>query len=287
MVLVAGASGYLGGHVVRELHRQGYRVRVLVRTPEQADLLREVSDERVVAEVTRPETLQGVCDGVDWIFSSVGITRQKDGLTYMDVDYRGNRNLLDEALRAGAKRFLYVSVLHGDRLRHLAITAAKERFVEELRAAPIQGCVVRPTGFFSDMDDLLRLAGCGRVWLFGDGSFRANPVHGSDLAEACVRQLRDAEPERTVGGPEVLRHDEMAGAAFAALGKPVRISFLPLWLVPPLLWLLRRLTPLSVYGPLEFFLTVFSRDMVAPTFGSWTLAAHYRERAATLGREAS
>ncbi|MGE4292173.1 MAG: SDR family oxidoreductase [Desulfovibrio sp.] len=284
---MAGASGYLGGYVARELHRQGYRVRVLVRTREQADRLREVSEERFVVEVTRPETLRGVCEGVDWVFSSVGITRQKDGLGYMDVDYQGNRNLLDEALSSGVKRFLYVSVLHGERLRHLAITDAKERFVRELRAAPLQGCVIRPSGFFSDMDDLLGLAAKGRVWLFGDGGLRANPINGADLAEVCVRQLREAVPEQAAGGPETLRHDEMARIAFEALGVPPRISHLPRWIVPPLTWLLRRLTPAAVYGPLEFFLAVFSRDMVAPNFGHRTLAAHYRERVAAMGRSGS
>jgi nucleoside-diphosphate-sugar epimerase len=42
-----------------------------------------------------PDTLKGICDGIDVVISSIGITRQKDGLKYMDVDYQGNKNLLD------------------------------------------------------------------------------------------------------------------------------------------------------------------------------------------------
>lgn len=66
------------------------------------------------------------------VISIVGITRQKDGFTYMDVDYWGNANLLSEAKRSGVKKFIYVSVLNGEKLSNLKICEAKERFVTEL-----------------------------------------------------------------------------------------------------------------------------------------------------------
>ena len=66
------------------------------------------------------------------VISTVGITRQKDGFTYMDVDYRENANLLSEAKRSGVKKFIYVSVLNGEKLSNLKICEAKERFVTEL-----------------------------------------------------------------------------------------------------------------------------------------------------------
>ncbi len=78
-VLVAGATGYLGGFVAREFKERGYPVRVLVRSAERLGALRKIVDEVVVAEITRPDTLKGVCDGMDIVFSSVGITKQKDG----------------------------------------------------------------------------------------------------------------------------------------------------------------------------------------------------------------
>lgn len=97
-VLVAGATGYLGRYVVKELKKQGYWVRALARNPEKLKDLEEFVDDMFVGEVTKPETLDKVCDGIDFVISSVGITRQKDGLTFMDVDYRGNKNLLDAAV---------------------------------------------------------------------------------------------------------------------------------------------------------------------------------------------
>ena len=55
------------------------------------------------AQVTQPETLKGVCKNIDVVISTVGITRHKDGLTYMDVDFQSNVNLIEEA-KEGVKK---------------------------------------------------------------------------------------------------------------------------------------------------------------------------------------
>ena len=64
-VLVAGATGYLGGFVAREFKARDYLVRALARSLKKLDPLRGSLDEIVQAEVTRPETLDKVCDGID------------------------------------------------------------------------------------------------------------------------------------------------------------------------------------------------------------------------------
>jgi uncharacterized protein YbjT (DUF2867 family) len=64
---------------------------------------------------------------------------------------------LKEALKDGVKAFQYISAINGDKLRHLKIFEAKERFVDELRRAGIYYCVMRPNGFFSDMRDFLKM----------------------------------------------------------------------------------------------------------------------------------
>ena len=89
-------------------------------------------------EITRRETLKGCCNGIDTVISTAGITRQKDGLTYMDVDYQANLNLLEEALNSGVRKFIYVSALNGQHLRHRKIFRAKGGFVERLRASGIE-----------------------------------------------------------------------------------------------------------------------------------------------------
>ncbi len=200
-VLVAGATGYLGGFVTREFKARGYFVRALARSPEKLDNLRNSADEIVQGEVTRPETIEHICEGIDVVFSSIGITRQKDGLTFRDVDYQGNKNLLEVALRAGVRRFVYVSAFNGPRLRHLDIGAAHEDFVDELKASGICYAVLRPTGYCPDMGEVREMARRGRVWLIGSGEGRVNPIHGADLAVACADAVDGYELEIDVCCP--------------------------------------------------------------------------------------
>jgi nucleoside-diphosphate-sugar epimerase len=68
-------------------------------------------------ELTNTVPTKNCCDGIDIVISSVGITKQTDGLSYIDVDYQANLNLLNEAQKSGVSKFVYVSVLNGEKLR--------------------------------------------------------------------------------------------------------------------------------------------------------------------------
>jgi uncharacterized protein YbjT (DUF2867 family) len=274
-VLVAGATGYLGGFVCREYKKRGWYVRALARPGRNNAALEKTADEIFEAEITRPETLDGICEGMDSVFSSVGITRQKDGLTFRDVDYRGNRNLLQAAMQASVRKFVYVSVFKGPALRRLDIVAAHEDFVDSLKASGIGYAVVRPTGYFSDMGEILDMARRGRVWLIGSGATRVNPIHGADLAVVCADALEGGAAERDAGGPRVLTWNEVAAAAFEAVGKPVRVSHVPGWLMRAATAGVRLFS--RHRGELMAFFTLMATvDMVAPSTGTRTLGAYYR-----------
>ena len=276
-VLVAGASGYLGGHVAREFKSRGFFVRALARSPEKLGSLKNEIDESFTGGVTDPESLRGCCDGVDIVFTSIGITRQKDGLTYMDVDYQGNVNLMREALRAGVSRFIYISVFNAEKLKNLQGIQAKLRFEDELKASGLNYTIIRPNGFFSDMLDFLQMARQGRGYVFGSGDYRINPIHGQDLAAACADAALEGRDVVDVGGPEVLTHNQIFALAFAACSKPVKVTRIPLWLRDVFLFGARKLTPVRVHGPLEFFMTVMTMDMVAPQTGDCRLEDAFRE----------
>jgi uncharacterized protein YbjT (DUF2867 family) len=277
-VLVAGATGYLGGYVVRELKAQGYFVRALARSPAKADSLHGVVDEVHVGQVTERETLSGGCDGMDVVFSSIGITRQRDGLTFRDVDFQGNRNLLETARQAGVRKFVYVSIMDGTRLRHLDIVKAHEDFVDVLARSGLAFTVVRPTGYFSDMEEIFTMAFKGRVFLFGDGSKRTNPIHGADLAKRCIDAIDCGETEIEIGGPEVLTWREIANVAFAVQDKRPKITTIPLWVVRPVISVMQLLNRHQA-ELLAFFSTMATRDVIGPANGSRTLQAHFLDLA--------
>jgi len=272
-VLIAGATGYLGRYLVEEYARRGWRVKALVRR--DADLPAEM----VHAEATRPETLEGTMKGADLVISALGITRQRDGLTYRDVDYQANANLLAEALHARVPRFAYIHVLNADRMADVPLVAAKAEFVALLRAAPITSTVIAPSGYFSDMADFLSMARAGRVWLFGSGTHRINPIHGADLAQATAEAIDAGRDWLDVGGPDTFSHTDLATLGFAALDKPSRITRLPDALRRMALRLLPWVTPAHIHGPAQFFLTAMGSDMVGEPHGTHHLADHFRNLA--------
>ncbi len=278
-VLVAGSTGYLGGHIVKELKRRSFNFKAMARKPEKLQAHGLQPEQIVVAQPTEAESLSGCLKDVDVLISTIGITRQKDGLTYMDVDYQANANLLEEAKRAGVKKFVYISVLNGDQHRNLKILQAKEKFVDLLKGSGVDYIVVRPNGFYSDMGDFLDMARQGRVYLFGDGKKRLNPIHGADLANAILDELDRANTDLDVGGPDIFTQEEIGQLALAALSKPEKITHLPDWTRKLMLFFLRTFTSQKYYGPYEFFLTMMAYDQVAPRYGERRLRNHFTTEA--------
>lgn len=265
-ILLAGATGYLGKFLSQELVNRDYETKIVVRNKDKVTL-KAPNLEIIEAEVTISETLKGICKGIDTVISTVGITRQKDGLTYMDVDFQANANLIDEAKENGVKKFIYISVLNGEKIRHTKGGAAKEKLVDYLKTSGLDYCIVRPNGFFSDMRDFLDMAKSGRVYLFGDGNLKLNPIHGKDLAEAIVDSINQDKKEINIGGPDMLSQNEIAELALKAQHKPVKITHLPDWLRRFVLWFFRTFTNQKTYGPIEFFMTTMVMDMQAPLYG--------------------
>lgn len=281
-VLLAGATGYLGKYIAKELIYRNINTKIIVRNPVKAIPLAYDFVEIIPAEVTRPETIKGHFAGVDTVISTVGITRQRDGLTYMAVDYRANMNLLEEAKKAGVKKFIYVSVINGQLHRNLKLVEAKEAFVDKLKASGLEYTIIRPNGFFSDMRDFLKMAEKGSVYIFGKGKKKFNPIHGADLAQVCVDAINSNQNEIVVGGPDILTHYEVAEMALLTSGKPINIIHIPHWVRKSILWIMRTFTSSKTYGPIEFFLTLMAEDAIAPRYGSHRLSLFFQNEIDTI-----
>ncbi|MGB0865606.1 MAG: SDR family oxidoreductase [Granulosicoccaceae bacterium] len=276
-VFVAGATGYLGKYLISEFHRRGWRVIALVRDKKKASQLNLAADVLLQAQATHPETLQNQLQGVDLVVSSLGITRQRDGLDYRDVDYQANINILHEALRAKVPQFAYVHVLNAADMLDVPLVAAKQAFVNELQAAPICSTVIAPSGFFSDMTDFIAMARTGRIWLFGQGNLKLNPIHGADLAQALADATEGEQSWLNIGGPETFSHRELAQLAFEALEKPAKITAVPDAVRRLVLRTLPHIGFSKLTGPLRFFFTAMGMNMVGEPHGKHTLAEHFRQ----------
>jgi len=281
-VLVGGSTGYLGRYVVQELKKRGYWVRVLTRDPEKLNQTGPFlsppinTDEVFMGEVTKSESLRGICDNIDIVFSSIGITRQKDKLTYREVDYQGNKNILDIAVEKQVKKFIYVSVFNAHLYEHLEIIKAHEDFVRDLQSSNLKYTVIRPTGYFSDMSEFFKMAKSGWVFLIGNGKNRINPIYGADLAKVCVDAIPNDDDEISAGGPVTYTGQEIAELAFSTLKKSPKIIHVPTWLAQATVYATRPFSK-QTSDLIDFIVAAGHGDAVAPITGEHTLADYYQE----------
>ena len=288
-VLIAGATGYLGKFAMQAFRQAGYETRVLARKESRLAkpgpftapaLTADDYDELFIGELTEPETLEGVMDGIDMVFSCVGISRQTDGLTFEQVDYQCNKTLVDLAAAADVKRFVYVSMQGAENIMQLEITKVHERVVDELKAVAVAGGmdyrIVRPCGYFSDMGALYDMAKRGRVWLVGKGENLMSPIHGADLGRDCVTIAEGEALEAEAGGPETMTQIEAAELAFDVVGKPAKLSVVPMGVARLGVKIIRLLS--KQFGDLaDFIVTAGEIDGVGPPMGTMTLRAYFEE----------
>lgn len=288
-VLVAGATGSLGRHVVAELLARGERVRILSRRdPSDATSPFSAAAGRVEAvrgDVLDPPSLLPACAGVEAVVSCVGASLDlyawRDRRSYTLVDGLGNLALLQAARTAGVGRFAYVSVFARGAIERTAYVRAHRRVEEALATSGLDWRAIRPTGFFGFLDELVRMAARGLLPVIGDGKARTNPVAEQDLAAFVASAFDRTERVTEIGGPDALSREEMALLAAHAVGRRARIvrSSPRAWLAGARL--LARAQP-RLSELFEFAAVVSTNDAVAEARGTRRLEDRFREVAAAL-----
>lgn len=284
-ILVAGATGYLGRYLVNTLLADGQQVRVLVRDaskltgagPYHSPKIDPNSVDVFEGDLTKPASLEGVCSGIDVVISAAGLTRNSYGHSFHDVDYLGNKHLLEEAERAGVQKFTYIHVLHGEQT-DAGILKAKIKFCEELKQSSLPSVIIRPTGYYSDLTNVLDLAASGWMFLVGDGQARMNPIHGKDLAAFTVHHALHSTGMFDVGGPRVYTYDEIALLALRVHGKKERVMHLPAQPILATAWLLKYVQPHKA-DLIKFFVLSMLTDGIGERFGDEDLETFFHQYA--------
>ena len=280
-LLIAGAGGVLGRELVRQALARGDHVAALVLRKGELRVIEHPLLRIIEADVTKPEQLASICKGMEQVVSCIGITRLRGKLTHEIVDYQGNLNLLEEAKRSGVTKFGFISPA-GTELGygHAPLVDAKYRFEQALQSSGVPWVLFRSGGFFPDIAEMLKLAAKGPLYAIGNGGSRSTPVHIPELAAIMLEEMgKQSNAVVGVGGPEDLTWRETCEACFAALGKPPRISYAPVWLCKLALALIR---PFSyrhwAMGKLLLFMS--THDVPTPRRGTVKL----RDYLAGLGK---
>jgi uncharacterized protein YbjT (DUF2867 family) len=276
-VLLAGATGNLGKHIFRELKQQGYAVRVLARNLKKAQSLFPDPEEVVLADATRPITLEGCCDGVDVVISAMGKTlslRHQGGGSFSDINYKANKNLLQEAERAGVRQFIYISAFGAGQFPQLAYFKAHADMEKALRHSSLSYTILRPVGLFSMFDEMATMARKGQIGQLGKGDKRTNPIYDGDVASIAVSCIGKPNQSLDLGGPSTYTRQELAQLVCEAAGYTGRVAEIPFDYVDTLLPFV-RLVSRNLYDKLAFMAAVSKIDCVAPAVGRQSLEAYF------------
>jgi len=234
-VLVTGAKGFVGSHVVPALIDAGHRVVGLTRTDEGASLItrRLRTDQRPsletrIGDVVKPETLAAALDGVDAIVHLAAIPRDFDGGASLQlVNTEGTRFVVAAARAAGIRRFVHLGAMGvvDDPALHYA--SSKARAMAIVRDSGLDWTVLEPSvlfgprdGFFNLIAGLVRLSP-GVVPITGTGSARFQPLAIGDLVRVVVRALADdatIHREHELGGPRVWTYREIVEEVLRGMG---------------------------------------------------------------------
>jgi len=276
-VLIAGA-GILGRNLINLYLERGDTIRALAFSQRELQGLENSNLSTLACDVTRPETLAGVCEGMEVVISCIGITRMKGNLTHMDVDYLGNVNLLREAEKAGVKKFGFISPAGVDEGKDsVPLLKAKHLFESELQRSPIGWLIFRSGGFFNDLTEMGKMAQKGSMFVIGHGHNHFTPIDVRDLAEVMMEELdKQTGQIIDVGGPEDMSWNQICKTCFEHYDKKPLILKFPKWLCELTLWLLKPFAKSShAMGKLIVFMSTI--DLPTEKRGKRSFSNYLRE----------
>lgn len=225
-VVLAGAYGNLGAEIFKALLKAGHEVVAADMMERDLGVTGNFTFKKI--DVTKPETLKGLCDGADCVVSTVGLTKTSAEVTNYQIDLQGNVNILNEAKAAGVKFFTYISVIKADKAPGVPMVHAKYLFEEELKKSGLTYCIHRPTGYFYDIVKVFRpMIEKGEVTLLGEKAVHANVVSTEEFGAFIVDHLKDNNTMYDVGGKETYSYEEIANMCFEAAGKEPVIKRAP------------------------------------------------------------
>ncbi len=232
MILITGATGYIGRHLVARLISQGERPRCLVRDIQRArGILPADKVELVQGDTTLPDVLADAVQGVDTIVHTAFITadrKQSAGNQYEVTNVGGTTNLINAAKQAGVKRIIELSGL-GTRPDKPGSYMQGRYLAEKLLIdSGLAWTIIRPSvvfgkdaSFIKGLVDLIKASPV--VPLIGGGKIMFQPIYVEDVVSIITKILQD--PERTsgkiytIGGPGYYSFTDIIDLLLKAQGR--------------------------------------------------------------------
>lgn len=228
VILVTGAGGFVGRHVVARLAASGHSVRAMVRRSGRYTPPAGVAV--VEADLTTPETLAAAVAGVETVVHCAALTaniKEPHSGAYQLVNGIGAENLAAAARRAGVGRLVAISGLGTRPARAGTYMATRWALEEAVRASGVAYVILQPSVQFGDGAEfvaaLARLVRRTPILpVPGGGGIRFQPIWVEDVV-SCVERAIDDDSlltrEIAIGGSEYASFTEVLHAIAGAMGR--------------------------------------------------------------------
>jgi 2-alkyl-3-oxoalkanoate reductase len=242
-VLVTGASGFLGGHVVELLSKRGDQVRALVRTTSNRRHLESLANvELFEGSIEQVERVSEALEGVEAVVHAAGLIKARGTDEFFAVNVGGTSTIVEAARRCGLKRFVFVSSLEacGPSVDGRPVASDQENPVTAYGRSKLAAekvvlsakddipvVILRPGAIYGPRDgeilEAFKSINRGLLPLVAGGEAKGMWIYATDCAEACVRAIDVTVPSGRVyfvdDGCGPLAQRQMLADAERALGK--------------------------------------------------------------------
>lgn len=234
MHVVTGAYGFSGSYIARRWIAEGRRVRTLTNSIGRENPF-GTAVEAHPFRFDEPDELARSLEGADVLVNTYWVRFDHRDFTHAGA-VRNTLRLFEAAKRAGVARVVHVSITNPSVASPLPYFRGKAELEAALRASGLSYAILRPAVLFGDEDILVNnLAWTLRRFpvfgVFGDGSYRVQPIHVDDFAALAVR-MADSRENVVVDaiGPETFAYRDLVSVVGRAIGRPRPIVGVPGWL---------------------------------------------------------
>lgn len=220
LITVFGGSGFLGKYVIRELVKEGWRVRVPVRRPHTAQELKVIGNvgqvQLVQANLRFEGSVERAVAGSDAVINLVALLFEEGKQSFESLHVKGAETLAKAAAAQGVTNFVQVSAIGADAESDSDYSRTKAEGERAVRDAVPTADIMRPSIIFGAEDQFFnRFAAMAQLApalpLMGGGNTTFQPVYVGDVAQAIAKAVGRGTSGKTyeLGGPRTYSFKEL------------------------------------------------------------------------------